>query len=182
MHGEGLTETQRAERVIAYDELSYGFVRMAAEALRDAGVVAETVTTTEAWAGAATKTVSETAEGTTSPATVRPDDGGLHRLILERLHVSASAGALAAVGPKNNPFLTPLQNKLRKSPEFQSALHAFVKAEVCRALGVSRVAYQRRPTFRVHLVGGGRGGERGRIQNARVDDCLDRLAQIYDEE
>jgi hypothetical protein len=32
-------------------------------------------------------------------------------------------------------------------------LSAFVRNEVCPALGVSRVAYQRRPTMRVHLSG-----------------------------
>ena len=52
-----------------------------------------------------------------------------------------------------------MQNYLRKSAEFQRALHAFVRGEVCPALGVARVAYQRRPTFRVHLAGGAAQGQ-----------------------
>jgi hypothetical protein len=165
VHGGGLTETQRAERVVAYDEPTYGFVRMAVDALRDAGVVS---TSTEAEAEAAAEAAEEeivsapeVAEVTPPPAVpppAVPEDDDLHRPFLERLHATASSRALAAVGPKHNPFLTPLQNTLRKSAAFQSALHAFVKHEVCPALGVSRVAYQRRPTFRVHLVWGGGGG------------------------
>lgn len=142
LHGGGLTEEQRAECVITYDETAYGFVRMAAEALRDAGMIP-----------------TDETSGSSRVLSLREHDSSLREhdssiLLLERLHLSASVGALQAIGPKNNPFLTPLQNTLRKSTRFQSALHAFVKHEVCPALGVRRVAYQRRPTFRVHLAGG----------------------------
>ena len=136
LHGGGLTEEQRAERVIAYDEPTYGFVRMATEALRDAGMI-PTVETGALDEGASSSLHFPSHRGS-SPS----------HLLLERLHLTATTSALQAVGPKNNPFLTPLQNTLRKSTKFQSALHAFVRREVCPALGVRRVAYQRRPTFR----------------------------------
>jgi len=136
-----LSETQRAERVIAFDEPAYGFVRMAVWTLRDAGMVPPEM--------------DETPAAAVVPCGANGGASGRrrHHRTLECLHASASSSALAAVGPRHNPFLTPLQNTLRKSAEFQAALHAFVKAEVCPALGVTRVAYQRRPTFRVHLVG-----------------------------
>ena len=67
-------------------------------------------------------------------------------------------GKLHALAPpkgrRKNPFLFVLQNDLRKSKEFAAALHRFVRQEICAALCVSRVAYQRRPTFRVHMAGG----------------------------
>lgn len=137
LHGGGLTETQREERVVAYDEAKYGFVRMAAMALQEAGAVT---------LGGGQRNSSPIG------AHVCVGSRNFHRN-LEKLHLSASSRALSAIGPKNNPFVAPLQNTLRKSDEFQSALHAFVKHEVCPALGVNRVVYQRRPTFRVHLVG-----------------------------
>ena len=173
LHGGGLTEEQRAECVITYDETSYGFVRMAAEALRDAGMIPTDETTVAAAAADEPTTAADEASkvavaGEHTPATPPCVDVGdpkeasssrgvpslREHLLLERLHLTASVGALQAIGPKNNPFLTPLQNTLRKSTHFQSALHEFVKYEVCPALGVCRVAYQRRPTFRVHLAGG----------------------------
>lgn len=108
----GLTEDQIAERVVDYDEDSYGFVRMVRLALLESGVLNEE-----------------------TPL------GKLHALRPPK-------------GRRKNPFLFVLQNDLRKSKDFAEALHRFVRREVCAALRVSRVAYQRRPTFRVHMAGG----------------------------
>ena len=113
----GLTDDQRAERVVSYDESTYGFVRMATTAMRADGLLAG----------------DEDASGA-----------------LSRLHEGPLAPRRAR---KNDPYTTSLNNRMRKSREFERALSAFVRDEVCPALGVSRVAYQRRPTMRVHLSG-----------------------------
>ena len=113
----GLTDDQRAERVVSYDESTYGFVRMATTAMREDGLLAG----------------AEDASGA-----------------LSRLHEGRLAPRRAR---KNDPHTTSLNNRMRKSREFERALLAFVRDEVCPALGVSRVAYQRRPTMRVHLSG-----------------------------
>ena len=118
----GLTDEQRAERVVSYDETAYGFVEMAFAALKADGLLAS---------------ASSDASSDASEALSRLHEGPL---------LPKRAG-------KNDPCTTSLNNRVRNSITFARALSAFVRNEVCPALGVSRVAYQRRPTMRVHLSG-----------------------------
>ena len=117
----GLTDEQRAERVVSYDETAYGFVEMAFAALKADGLLAS-----------ASHASSDASEA------------------LSRLH---EGPLLPKRAGKNDPCTTSLNNRVRNSITFARALSAFVRNEVCPALGVSRVAYQRRPTMRVHLSG-----------------------------
>ena len=118
----GLTDEQRAERVVSYDETAYGFVEMAFAALRADGLLAS------------------------NPSHASSDASEA----LSRLH---EGPLLPKRAGKNDPCTTSLNNRVRNSITFARALSAFVRNEVCPALGVSRVAYQRRPTMRVHLSG-----------------------------
>ena len=82
--GGGLNEMQRRERVIAYEESTYGFVRLAVAALRGAGMMPP-----------------PPADGALSAC-----DGRLSSL-LQQLHVSAPARALTAQGPRCERHISP---------------------------------------------------------------------------
>lgn len=129
----GLSDEQRAERIVDFDENEYGFVRLARDASRNA---------------------SRDAGKSRSPESSAfwdvQDDPDDPSATLARLHVAAASGKRKG---RNNALATALTNRLRDSPEFRDALARFVRREVCPALGVARVAYQRRPTVRVHLAG-----------------------------
>ena len=131
-----LTREQRAERVVNYDERSYGFVRLAEDAIRAAE-----------------------ARNSLRLARLHDDDDDddanaeRRRPMLERLHLAATEHALSSQTPTGNPFVAALVSEVRSSRAFAVALREFIREEVCPALGVKRVAYQRKPTFRVHLAG-----------------------------
>ena len=154
----GLTAPQRAERVVDYDETCYGFVSLATEALRGAGVLPpkERGEDNDADVAVARSNIGggEKGEGRGAGdgAGGCGEDGSA---LLANLHGLCSREQSAELNAKrSNPFVAPLSNALRHSPAFQAALRAFVRERVCPALGVTRVAYQRSPTFRVHLAGG----------------------------
>jgi hypothetical protein len=159
----GLTAPQRAERVVDYDETCYGFVRLATEALRGAGVLPpkEKGEAVDVDADAAVA-LSDVGSGEYRGG--RGEGKGAGRCgedcsaLLANLDGLCSREQSVELNAKrSNPFVAPLSNALRHSPAFQAALRAFVRDSVCPALGVTRVAYQRSPTFRVHLAGGRAG-------------------------